>query len=244
MGIFYNKPTAILEKKASVDVNKETPVEDDETNYTMDDGETPEGAEDTTVEDDPPEDDETNYTMDDDEVPEDGEEETQENIDGEAETDTGGGTETDYSMDDTDIGGEEGGEDTETDMPTDDGMGEEEEVDPDQEMKDLEKELNGSLSDKQVAIKNRELKKQYVQIYNTASEISERIEKIVKNQDNITIIDFCLNKIFEMKKLIYDYITNTFDTKTSIENSINIKQYLVTLASINKLLEEIKPKKK
>ena len=200
-------------------------------------------------------DDETNYTMDDGDAPEDdgtgddnGDDTT--NADDGSADDTSGddmGGDTNYSMDDdgsgdgaeddgsTDDGSEDTGDDTANDA--------EENVDPDEEMKNLEKELNSRLNNKQINIQNVDLKKRYIEIYNIASSLNDRIEKIPKNEDTLVVIDFCLNKILELKQLIYDYLTNAYDTKTYPENSINIKQYLVTLTSLNKLLKEIKPKK-
>ena len=104
---------------------------------------------------------------------------------------------------------------------------------------DLEKEILGSLSDEQISIKYKELKTQYINIYSTIDTLLIRVNKISKNNNNIKVIEFILNKLTELKELVVFYLTNTFDTKSYIENTINYQQYLAILNSMTKLFKEI-----
>ena len=107
------------------------------------------------------------------------------------------------------------------------------------EVTDLEKEILGSLSDEQISIKYKELKTQYINIYSTIDTLLIRVNKISKNNNNIKVIEFILNKLTELKELVVFYLTNTFDTKSYIENTINYQQYLAILNSMTKLFKEI-----
>lgn len=107
------------------------------------------------------------------------------------------------------------------------------------DISDLEKEILGSLSDEQLSIKYRELKTQYINIYSTIDALLIRVNKISKNNSNIKVIEFILNKLTELKELVVFYLTNTFDTKSYIENTINYQQYLAILNSMTKLFKEI-----
>lgn len=143
--------------------------------------------------------------------------------------------------------------DTEDEEPTDDeGDDAEDSIDDDNdassgeisedEIKQMEQELFKSVPPEQMAIKVLELKKQYLDAYNTTSNILIRVNKIIKTNDNMKILEFVTNKLIELKDLIKFYMTNTFDTKSFIENNINYQQYLSTLNTINKIFKEIKDK--
>lgn len=112
-------------------------------------------------------------------------------------------------------------------------------VDNSSDVSDLEKEILGSLSDEQISIKYKELKTQYINIYSTIDTLLIRVNKISKNNNNIKVIEFILNKLTELKELVVFYLTNTFDTKSYIENTINYQQYLAILNSMTKLFKEI-----
>ena len=125
---------------------------------------------------------------------------------------------------------EEGEEDTEEDSEEDESDSGDEMTD---EVKEMEKELFKSVPEDQMAIKVTELKKQYLDVYNTISNILLRTNKITKTNDNMKVLEFIVNKL----------MVNTFDTKSFIENTVNYQQYLATLNTINKIFIEIKDKK-
>ena len=109
----------------------------------------------------------------------------------------------------------------------------------DEQMKKVEDEINKNLNDKQIDIRVKELQNKYIEVYNICNNINNRVEDINKTDENGSVVDFIISKINETKKLIYDYLSKTFSTKTYIENLTNYNQYLVVLSGIKKLLDEI-----
>ena len=143
----------------------------------------------------------------------------------------------------------EGGEDTGgdgTDTGTEDGTattdgdtGE----DPHQKLKDLEKEIFDNLAQDQKISKINELKDLYTTLYNRCDSIGNRVLDIPKDEETTKLYDFVSNNLNQLKKYIYDYLTNSFDNRTYIENLTMFQKYLAVMDSINGILEEIKQSK-
>lgn len=145
----------------------------------------------------------------------------------------------DYSLDDA------GSEDTTTDDTTDSSTdmantsgGEK------SELQNMEGDLFKDLTPEQLEIKTKELKQRYIDVYESIDNIMTRLNKISKTQENIKVLQFVTNKLLELKQLVYYYLTNTFDTKTYIENSINYQEYLATISVVNKIFKQINTEKK
>lgn len=107
------------------------------------------------------------------------------------------------------------------------------------ELQNLEAELFSDLTPEQINIKHRELKQQYIELYNNTEDIIDRINYIPKTEQNIAIIDFVVTKLADLREMINYYLTEVYATKTYTENTINYQQYLAVLAGINKILKEI-----
>ena len=144
----------------------------------------------------------------------------------------------DYSLDSND----DPGSDDSSDMG--DGLGgtDPEAVDPDAKIKEIEKNMN-TLTPEQEKLQNNNLKKQYLELYNNCQDLVTRLNDIAKNSDNEEEITCAINSIQDLKKLIFDYLVNVYDTKTFTQNSIIYTEYLVTLSSVNKLIKELNVKK-
>lgn len=111
------------------------------------------------------------------------------------------------------------------------------------ELINKERELFSDLSDKQLSIRDKELRGNYLRVYNTCNDIIENIKLIPKTSVNISSLSFINNKMEELKDFIADYISNTYHTKTYLENQENYQYYIVILNKINKLFKDLIPKK-
>ena len=161
--------------------------------------------------------------------------------DGNTETEDSGDSDG-YSMDTGDDDGEgtddtEAGDETTDETPDDSGS------EGDNELQSLENDLFKDITPEQMNIKILELKKQYLEVYSTITDVLTRTNKIQKTTQNIKVLEFIINKLIELKDIVQFYLSNTFDTKTYMENMVNYQQYLVTLNTINRLLKEINVKK-
>lgn len=168
-----------------------------------------------------------------------------------------GGDEGEEDMDYTDAGGDEGGDNTEdegadyTDGGEDDTGGEEagEETGGETSSTDgqiqaddargMEKEIFKDLTPDQVDIKHKELKSNFSELYDSISNIIDRVNDIPNNDAYLQTITFVSNQLANLKQMVADYINNVYSTKSYMENAMNYNRFLATLKGVNDILEEI-----
>lgn len=263
MGIYFSKIRTLLEVKRKIDGQEEDLDEDKENNEPEDteQEDNQDNTEDNGDDEHQADNSASDYSMDVEEEPEeeqegDGEQEEEpstdsdtETTEGEEENDTDNST-SDYSMDVEDDGTEDSSEDVGAEETGDDNSDSDDSVDDSdsgdegsEELKSLENDIFQDITPEQMNIKILELKKQYLEVYSTIVDVLTRTNKIPKTTQNIKVLEFIINKLMELKDLVQFYLSNTFDTKTYMENMVNYQQYLVTLNTINRLLKEINVKK-
>ena len=133
-------------------------------------------------------------------------------------------------------GDEEGGED---DMGGDEGGGEDMGNEGDDPLKNIESEIFANMSSEQLAIKNKELKTRFYNMYTYIQDIMDRLNDVPKTIAIIKPLSFISRKLDYTANMIVDYITNTFDTLGYIENEINYNKYYSILVGIDNLFKEI-----
>ena len=186
------------------------------------------GAEDTSADDD------TNSDNNTDNTPE--------------QDDNGDGQEDDIlddSGDDNGDGSEDGGE---GDPSTDDGTSEEMDPgieddssnDPNAKLKELEKSIFDQLSTEQKALKTKELKTLYNSVYDKCAEIINTISAADRNPEQAKVYDYVMNSLTDLQKYIKDYLFNIYDSKTYIENMVQLQKYLTVLDTVSNIFEEVK----
>ena len=236
-----------------------SPEDEEETNYDVD------GADPEEPQEDPPDlDGDTNYDTDgadpeetdwggEDDGAEGDPEGEEPDLDGDTNYDTDGA-----DPEDTDLGGEddgaegdpEGGDDLgDNGDPNNLGSAEEpapegEEQDPDQRIKDLQKQVS-KLSEDQLKIRDKTLITNFIELFNLCGSINKRLNDISRTPDTDHDIQFAIDKTQILRKTIFAYITDTYRTKTYIENSNMYSECLMVINIINNILKKnIKPKKK
>ena len=131
-------------------------------------------------------------------------------------------------------GGEPAGDDVETDGGMDTGN------DPHQKLKDLEAELFDQLSEEQKEIKRKELKSLFILIIEKCDNITKLIIEIPKTDETIKLIDYVNNTIMDLKTYLNDYVVNTYDSCTYLQNTVNFQKFLTVFDSIRAIFEDIK----
>ena len=131
-------------------------------------------------------------------------------------------------------GGEPAGDDGETDGGMDTGN------DPHQKLKDLEAELFDQLSEEQKEIKRKELKSLFILIIEKCDNITKLIIEIPKTDETIKLIDYVNNTIMDLKTYLNDYVVNTYDSCTYLQNTVNFQKFLTVFDSIRAIFEDIK----
>lgn len=160
-----------------------------------------------------------------------------------------GSTEDDGDQNFMDDGGEggdsaEGGEDDSgSEEAPEDGdnqqEGEEQPEGQDYDINKIEDELFSSLTPEQIAIKNHELKDQFIELYSIIGSTLVRINDISKSNENINVLKFITEKLLELREMIDFNITTAYQTRTYIENNIIYQQCIATLNAIADIIDNI-----
>lgn len=194
------------------------------------------GAKDTSADDDTNSDNTTDDQSDD---------QTDDNTDDAPEQDDNGDGQEDDILDDSGDGSEDGGE---GDSSTDDGTSEEMDPgieddssnDPNAKLKELEKSIFDQLSTEQKALKTKELKTLYNSVYDKCAEIINTISAADRNPEQAKVYDYVMNSLTDLQKYIKDYLFNIYDSKTYIENMVQLQKYLTVLDTVSNIFEEVK----
>ncbi len=164
----------------------------------------------------------------------------------EPEQDDNGDGQEDDILDDTDDGSEEGGEgdsstdDAGTGEETDSGIEDDSTNDPNAKLKELEKSIFDQLSTEQKALKTKELKTLYNSVYDKCAEIINTISAADRNPEQAKIYDYVMNSLTDLQKYIKDYLFQIYDSKTYIENMVQLQKYLTVLDTVSNIFEEVK----
>lgn len=147
---------------------------------------------------------------------------------------------TDYTDGADDSGGEGGYDDGGYDDGGGGGAPPQEEADSAvDDLKSKEEEIYASLTPEQLDIKHRELKNQYLKMYDTITSLIDRIGEVGISEDKISVIEYISNNLSNLKDMVSDYVSKVYQTKSFIENSINYNRFLAVLSGISKMLEEM-----
>lgn len=157
-----------------------------------------------------------------------------------------GGEDPQGQEDDTGIGGEdEGGNPSENpdndNMDDDYGSDSSSDSDYNQQIQDLEKDIYDNLTEPQMDIRSKELKRNFVNLYDAVNDIIERINDISKDSASIKPLEFVSEKLTDLADRLSDYLSYTFSTKSYTENEINYNIFLAAIDQINDVLEKIHP---
>lgn len=129
-------------------------------------------------------------------------------------------------------GGEEGYEDYE-----DGDYGEEGE---EESLDSYEKDVFRDLSPEQMIIKNKELKAQFKSLNNIIFDSLEKLNNISHTSYDNTILDFVVRKLVELKDISRDYTVDAFNTKSYIENQVQLQKMVATFNRIVNLLSNVR----
>ena len=150
-----------------------------------------------------------------------------------AEEPTAEGEEGEAPPDYTEMEGGEGEE-----PPAEEAPPANEEEKPVDELKQQEEELYG-LSTEKLELRHRELKKQYLEMYDVIVNIMDRISSSSVDEENIGVIEYVSETLSTLKTMIIDYIDKTYPLNSYIENSVNYNRFLAVLQGVNKILEDL-----
>lgn len=122
----------------------------------------------------------------------------------------------------------------------DDEYGEEEEGQEEESLDSYEKDVFRDLSPEQMIIKNKELKSQFKSLNNIIFDSLEKLNNISHTSYDNTILDFVVRKLVELKNISRDYTVEVFNTKSYIENQIQLQKMVATFNRIVNLLSNVR----
>lgn len=124
-------------------------------------------------------------------------------------------------------------------QPQGDGVIQPGEPSPVDGIKKREEEIYADLTPEELDIKHRELKNQFLAMFDMTTELIERINNISLPPKDIPIIEYASNNLAKLRTMLGDYMNSVYRTKSYTENHINYNRFLATLNGISKILEEI-----
>lgn len=140
--------------------------------------------------------------------------------------------------------GEEGGEGEEGSEEDGSMEGGEEGLEgPEQQADDFssdEQEVFSDLKPEQMAVKHKELKTQFKNFNDTIFSAIDKINNISHASYDDTLLSFIIRKLLELKDMSRDYLLDVYDTKSYIENQIQLQKMVTTFNYITNLLSNIR----
>lgn len=109
----------------------------------------------------------------------------------------------------------------------------------DDEIKELQDDLFDSLTDEQIAIKDKELKNNFIDLYDTIEVTCNRVNDISKSTTMIKPLEFIAEKLNDLSDQVHDYLSYTYKTKTYPENMIMFNMFMHSLSTVNDMLSSI-----
>lgn len=89
--------------------------------------------------------------------------------------------------------------------------------------------------------KLKELKEQYLNLYQVCDGVIDKINSLSRDYEEINEqLKKVTNVLFTTKKMIADYLLHIFDSKSYIENDIQYNNYLSILNSVKNIIKEYK----
>ena len=111
----------------------------------------------------------------------------------------------------------------------------------DQQIQDLDKDLYADLTEPQMDIRNKELKRNFASLYDMIQDIIERINDISKDTASVKPLEFVSTKLNDLADNVSDYLVYTYSTKSYTENEINYNLFLAAVHQINDVIAKIAP---
>ena len=223
----------------STDDSSDTPDENEGNENFMDDDDS--GSDDTTTDDSSDTNDDASESdenfMDDDSS--EGDNESQPSEEEDSSDDEGGNEDFMDSGDDTSDEGDGGESGEEESQSSDEEGSDDNENNEDYDINKIEDELFSSLTPEQIAIKNHELKNQFIELYSIIGSTLVRINDISKTNENINVLKFITEKLLELREMVDFNVTTAYQTRTYIENNIIYQQCIATLNAIADIIENI-----
>ena len=101
------------------------------------------------------------------------------------------------------------------------------------------KDIFTTLTAEEQAIKIKEQKKQFNDMYIYIDDLISKIGDIQLDEDNATIIERISKRLYNLREYLNEYITDIYATKDYISNDIFYTRFLQVLYSIDSVMQDL-----
>jgi hypothetical protein len=109
-----------------------------------------------------------------------------------------------------------------------------------EELDQYEGEIFKDIKPEQMAIKIEELKQQYKKFNSVIVAAMEKLDDVSHTTYDDALLEFIARKLLELKELSRDYLLKTFNTRTYIQNQIELQRMIVAFNLVTNLISEIR----
>lgn len=145
--------------------------------------------------------------------------------------------EDDFTLDGTDDDTGDDEDESEDDSSTDDNYNDtEDDTSADGRLKELQAEVDAELSETEKKNRDKSLKGQYIDLYNTTSNILMGLNAVLRTPDNISVINYIDDTLGELNIRISDYLLDVYSSKSYTQNLSMYYSMLDIFSNMQKLL--------
>lgn len=138
------------------------------------------------------------------------------------------------------------GESTEGDQATDSAVDTTQPVASggDPELQELQQSAFSNLTEEQLRIRANNIKQSFIELHNGIVDLGDRLVVVNKNTDNIASVNFVANSLNELKEMIVDAVSDSFDTRTLVENQVLLQRFIAHYGMLVHIIEKLPSKAK
>ena len=107
------------------------------------------------------------------------------------------------------------------------------------DIQNLQQAVFSNLTEEQIRIKTNNQKQQYIDLFNDISDILKRILVINKNNNNAELFNYITDSFSDLRKMIKDALTDSFNTRSFIENQIILERFIAIYTILFQLIKKI-----
>ena len=147
----------------------------------------------------------------------------------------------DTSLDDNDTANDDADTNSDNDLDdssNDDTSSSSSELDSG-EANPINKDLFPTLTAEEQAIKIKELKKQYNNMYIYIDDLIDKINNIALDEDNVTIVERITVNLLKLREYLQEYISTTFNLKDYFENDVFFRRFLQVIYSVDSTIQDL-----
>ena len=112
------------------------------------------------------------------------------------------------------------------------------------DIQNLQQAVFSNLTEEQIRIKTNNQKQQYIDLFNDISDILKRILVINKNNNNVELFNYITDSFSDLRKMIKDALTDSFNTRSFVENQIILERFIAIYTILFQLIKKISIKAK